>query len=48
MTAEKLFKILQKKIKFFVGVPDSLLSSLSTTIEEKKINHFISANEVMQ
>ena len=45
MTAEKLFKILQKKIKFFVGVPDSLLSSLSTIIEEKKINHFISANE---
>jgi phosphonopyruvate decarboxylase len=45
MTAEKLFKILQRKIKFFAGVPDSLLSSLSATIEEKKINHFISANE---
>lgn len=45
MTAEKLFKSLQKKINFFVGVPDSLLSSLSKTIERKKINHFISANE---
>ena len=45
MDVQKLFRIINNKIDFFSGVPDSLLSSLSKILTQKKTKHFIAANE---
>ena len=45
MDVQKLFRIINNKIDFFSGVPDSLLSSLSKILSQKKTKHFIAANE---
>lgn len=45
MKSEKFFKVLKKKINFYAGVPDSLLSSLSPSLNQNSVKHFIAANE---